>query len=242
MKIINISNTTTAYEFDELESYITYAFLIERPHTFYIIDTFCGTESMIAILDKISNCPEQKKIVVINTHFHWDHVWGNVSFKGQDIVAHENCRRLLEEQWEAQLTKNRRYIAGTTECCLPNITFSERLAFPEDGLELVYTPGHTQDCITIVDHFEKILYVGDNVERPIIYVENKDVETYKRTLALYLQYPDYQIIASHTFDIDSADIEKILNYLTALVAGEELTFSTGYERRIHEQNKSVLRD
>lgn len=43
----------------------------------YIIDTGLGSLSIDPIKDYIKN--DNKKTIVINTHYHWDHVWGNGS-------------------------------------------------------------------------------------------------------------------------------------------------------------------
>jgi glyoxylase-like metal-dependent hydrolase (beta-lactamase superfamily II) len=38
---------------------------------------------------------------VINTHWHWDHVWGNAVFAAAEIWGHEACRRHMIEHGEA---------------------------------------------------------------------------------------------------------------------------------------------
>lgn len=100
---------------------------------------------------------------MVNTHFHWDHVWGNCAFAAE-VIGHEQCRTLLEENWEAQLDKQKKFLRGRVERRLPTITFEQRLCFPEERIELFYSLGHTRDSISLYDQEERILYVGDNLD------------------------------------------------------------------------------
>lgn len=75
MRSERISNSASVYIFDDIEDYATNVFLIEKETKFYLIDTYCGTDSMKPIINTIKNTPRQKEVKVINTHFHWDHIW-----------------------------------------------------------------------------------------------------------------------------------------------------------------------
>lgn len=240
MNIQSISHDATVYIYDSIESYLTNVFFIEHESKIFIIDTFCGSESMEPILNRVNNNCGNKKVVVINTHFHWDHVWGNCSFKEKDIISHEMCRDLLDQLWEVQINKNKKYITGIAEKCLPNITFKEKIMFHNEGIELFHSPGHTEDSISIFDHNEKVLYVGDNLEKPIIYVENADIATYINTLRNYLNYNPRKIVAGHTLDLTKQDIFQTIEYLKGLSTGKKMYFKSEYMRKIHEQNLCVV--
>ncbi|MBC7958936.1 MAG: MBL fold metallo-hydrolase, partial [Vallitaleaceae bacterium] len=188
----------------------------------------------------IKNSNPQKEVVVINTHFHWDHIWGNCSFAKSDIIAHELSRCKMDEVWESQIQRNEKYVMGEIVKQLPNITFSEKLSFLQEGIELFHSPGHTKDCISVFDHQEGILYVGDNLEKPLIYVEDPDVTTYIATLKNYLAYKPKKIIASHTLEITEADLINTIAYLEGLLMGKEMQFASEYEKQIHEQNLKVV--
>lgn len=235
-----ISKQAAAYIFDNIESYLTNVFLIEKESRFFLIDTFCGSESMTPILQKL-NHKADKEVVVINTHFHWDHVWGNCSFKDKCIFSHEKCRSILEECWESQIQNNKMYISGQVEKILPNITFNKRITFHKDGIELFHSPGHTIDSISVFDHEEKVLYVGDNLEKPLIFVESDNIEAYLSTLENYLSYHPKRIAAGHTLDLTEEDILSTIHYLKLLAAGEEINFQTEYERKIHKQNINIIK-
>ncbi|MPN12311.1 hypothetical protein SDC9_159627 [bioreactor metagenome] len=72
----------------------------------YIIDTGFGTLSIDPIkeyIDKNNNIP----IIVINTHYHWDHIWGNNSLQNSMIISHKLCREMIKSTWEDSLHKNK---------------------------------------------------------------------------------------------------------------------------------------
>ncbi len=240
MDIRSISRNATALTFDSIESYLTSVFLIECGSKVFLIDTFCGTESMAPILERLAGNPDNKELIVVNTHFHWDHVWGNCGFKGKDIISHELCRELLDSFWEAQIDKNKKHILGRAEKHLPNITFKEKLIFHNEGIELFHSPGHTADSISIFDYNERILYAGDNLEKPIVYVEDADIATYVNTLENYLNYRPKKIAASHTLELTEKDIVDTIEYLKGLSAGKQLHFGSEYEREIHNQNLLMI--
>jgi len=212
VKLENISENSTVYTFDELQEYLTNVFVIEKKNRVYIIDTFCGDGYMKPILKSLGN----KEIVVINTHFHWDHVLGNCCFDGCTIISHEKCRKLLEECWESQLAENKKYILGNADKKLPNVTFDSKIYFEDDKIELFYSPGHTVDSISIYDYEEEILYVGDNLEKPMISVESNDIEAYIKTLETYISYKSKKIMAGHTLNLNERDILHTIGYLKGL--------------------------
>lgn len=238
MKSIKISENCNVFIYDDIRDYNTNVFLIEKNSKIFLIDTFCGSDSMIPIKKALEH--NNKEVIVINTHSHWDHVWGNCSFKENTIISHEICRELLDEQWEDQLNKNEKYILGNVEKYLPNITFKENINFHEEGIEIFYSPGHSIDSISIFDHDEKILYVGDNLEKPIIYVESNDIETYIKTLKIYLDYKPKKIMAGHTLNITEEDINETIKYLNDLKNGDKIEFETEYMRKIHEENYNLI--
>lgn len=240
MKNQKISKNCNAFIYNELETYNTNVFLIEKKSKVFLIDTFCGPHSMKPIKKILEDNYNSKDLIVINTHFHWDHVWGNSSFKDNIIISHELCRELLDKNWEEQLKENEKYILGSVEKFLPNFTFKESINFHNEGIEIFYSPGHSADSISIFDHDEKILYVGDNLEKPIIYVENDDIESYIKTLKRYLDYKPKKIMAGHTLDLNEEDINKIIKYLNNLKNGNKLEFETEYMRKIHMKNYYMI--
>jgi glyoxylase-like metal-dependent hydrolase (beta-lactamase superfamily II) len=122
----------------------------------YIIDTGLGSFCVAPILDCIKETAKQT--IVVNTHHHWDHIWGNSFFKDSVIVSHKLCPDLIQANWDDMLHKNIRHCYGDVSMYLPNLLFEEELYFSEDKIRLFYSPGHTMDSISILDEKEKVRF------------------------------------------------------------------------------------
>ncbi|MDP4144017.1 MAG: MBL fold metallo-hydrolase [Bacillota bacterium] len=237
MKIKKISKNAAAFVYDNIPAYLTNVFLINKSSNTYIIDTYCGSDSMLPVRDMIEN----KEAIIINTHFHWDHIWGNCVFEKNQIISHKLCRDLIAESWDTQLIKNSKYITGKVEKTLPNVTFTDKIFFHNDEIELFHSPGHTADSISIFDHEEKILYVGDNLEKPILYVEDKNISQYISTLENYLSYKPKKIVSGHTLYLTEKDLSESIKYLENLSTGKDIYFEDEYCKEIHQQNMIFIK-
>ncbi|NEU04971.1 MBL fold metallo-hydrolase [Clostridium senegalense] len=180
----------------------------------YIIDTGLGSLSIEPIKEYIKH--DNKSIIAINTHYHWDHIWGNSSLRDCTIISHKSCRKMIELDWEYMMNKNKNYIAGEVVMCLPNLTFEKELYFPEDKIRIVHTPGHTIDSISVFDEIEKTINVGDNIGDSIdeiIPILDCEKDVYINTLLKYKEM-DFDICMSgHNTILKKQVIEKILNIL-----------------------------
>jgi glyoxylase-like metal-dependent hydrolase (beta-lactamase superfamily II) len=197
MDIKQVGKRGVLFSFDEIGG-ATNVYVINGVSHIYIIDTFIGPEVMGQINSYIENNMSRKAIIVINTHYHWDHVWGNCTYKYCTIVAHEKCYEFLAAKGEEDLNKHKEYAKGDVNITLPNLTFSEMLMYEEDGVRLIHSPGHTEDSITVYDEQDKVLFVGDNLERPIPFIMSKDLDVYLRTLQSYLEIDFQVVIGGHT--------------------------------------------
>ena len=160
--------------------------LIQGKHRNYLIDTGLGSAHMDEIKAYLGE--DKKPLVVINTHYHWDHIWGNHCFPGSVIIAHRICRGLIEEKWDEMLRDYGAFIRGDVVRCLPNYVFDDAMYFSDDKVRIFYTPGHKIDCISVLDEVDAVLNVGDNIgDTPEALVPeiSTDIETYKKTLQLY---------------------------------------------------------
>ena len=100
----------------------------------YLIDTGNGEKDAKLVLDYIGKTT--KPLVVINTHMHGDHVWGNHVFSDNLIISHKLCREELDINWEIEFEKNKQFAHGAVKKCLPNLTFEDSLHFADDGIYL----------------------------------------------------------------------------------------------------------
>jgi glyoxylase-like metal-dependent hydrolase (beta-lactamase superfamily II) len=196
--------THTTFDEWDLNMYI----IRGRRHDF-IIDTGLGaphTEEMRGYLSPI------KSTVIINTHHHWDHIWGNGALQEKTIVAHELCREMIGSQWEQMMRKNFEYCLGDVSMALPDLVFTEEMYFPEDKVRLVYTPGHTIDSISVLDEVDGVLHAGDNVGDtleeivPALYC---DKQYYLDTLTKYAGLDFDTCVSGHNMPLEKDIFDRI---------------------------------
>lgn len=163
MKTLQIGKRGTLFEFTPLNKWRLNCYLIEGKNRNYLIDTACGTDDAAKMNDYILKKSPSKPLIIINTHFHWDHVWGNCYFKNRIIISEKLCREYLLKNWETMLAENVAFVSGNTELTPPNTVFTKSRAFDDDDIYLFSSKGHTPDGICVYDGVDKILYVGDNI-------------------------------------------------------------------------------
>ena len=137
----------------------------------------------------MNNGQQEKPVVVFNSHADWDHIWGNCFFKEAMILGHENCRIRIQKDGPADLKRNAMRQQGEVILVPPTATFEESYVFDDDEIEFFYSPGHTIDSSSCFDHKEKVLFVGDNVESDVPYVNHLNFDTYISSLQGYLARP-----------------------------------------------------
>ncbi len=114
-------------------------------------DQFAPLEKKIrAALTKLGGDTPQ---FLLNTHYHGDHVGGNVAFgKDSHIIAHTNIRNRL--------------LGGTDRIGLPVITFDESLSIHFNGEEIkaIHFPnGHTDGDAVIFFTGSNVVHMGDHM-------------------------------------------------------------------------------
>lgn len=193
---------------DAIPGCVTYCYLIKGKNSNYLIDTGFGSGTAEYIKDYIArNCPGEVKVV--NTHYHWDHIWGNIGFEGNAIFAHLLAVKMIGENWDEMVQKGGKCIDGHIKNVLPNTPVVDHFLFDEDGIELFYTPGHTVDSLSVYDRIDKVLHVGDNMETPFPSVDDTE-EHLVDSLKKYLGYDFDRCISGHNGDVKREDILAVL--------------------------------
>ena len=213
MKIQQIKNRGTLFTSNSA-GWDYNMYLIQGKNNDFVIDTGLGKNSVAPIIEQLKS--NHKSIVVINTHYHWDHIWGNGSFKDCMIVAHQLCRDMILAQWESTMHKHGQHCCGEVSMNLPSLVFQRELNFPDDRIRLIHTPGHTVDSISVLDEEDGVLMLADNIGDdmdeivPGLYCE-KDV--YRRTLLNYMQMQFDVCISGHNKPLGKEVISEILGFL-----------------------------
>lgn len=237
MKKMMIHPSLFAYEFLELAPYKTYVYALQKGDRVYIIDTFCGSTFMDIIK---ADFPGQD-FVVINTHYHFDHIWGNYSFSHCPIYAHQLCNTMIQRHGIRELQEQKKYFQGTQTLILPNHCFDGKQLPIADGLQLLYTPGHTLDGISVYDQTLNALFVGDTLEKPLIQIEGSYLSEYRQTLEYFLTLSVTHFYAGHTLHLTKPDVIDTLAYINALLANEAIQFNSEEIQHIHTMNQNAIK-
>jgi cyclase len=138
-----------------------------------IIDTLPFPQETSEILDLVRRKSKKGVPYVINTHSHFDHVYGNYLFNGAEVIAHELCRQTLQKRGEEELNEAKEHIPELAEVQLrlPSITFTKELTLRlgNKTLWLMHTPGTTPDSIVVYVREDRVLFAGDTV-MPVPYI------------------------------------------------------------------------
>jgi len=166
MRITKVTNRNITFSTPENAAYdVVLGLILGKRHNF-IIDTGMGGNNVTTIIEYIGN--DEKPIIAINTHAHADHILGNWVLENHTIISHILCREIIDKEWDGKIKKDmdrvKEYIDGEVHKCLPNLVFGNSIGFPEDGITIFHSPFHTEDCISVYDSVNKVLYTGDNIE------------------------------------------------------------------------------
>jgi glyoxylase-like metal-dependent hydrolase (beta-lactamase superfamily II) len=158
------------------------AFAVVSARYVVLLDTLVNAATATAMVDALGEPLATRQLLVVNTHADWDHCWGNMVFVGPQathpapIIGQRLCReRILSDQARAGLAQKQAQDAqtfGSVELAPTTLTFDGALAIHGGDLtfELIYTPGHTADHISIFVHELRTLFPGDAAEAPLPFV------------------------------------------------------------------------
>jgi cyclase len=124
-------------------------------------------ETTPKILDALKKKSNAEIRIVVNTHYHRDHIEGNSVLSGSAvIIAHENVLKRLKER-----------PGGTPEEGCPNLTFTDSLTlhFNGEDIRLIHLPnGHTDNDVFVWFTKSSVIHMGDtyfNGMFPAVYKE-----------------------------------------------------------------------
>ena len=111
---------------------------------------------------------------VVNTHFHWDHTWGNARFPESALWGHDRCRSEMIDHGEAarravldQMAAEHQDEINDVEITPPTETFASSALLDIGGrfVDLRYHGlGHTNSDIIVRVADAGVLFAGDLVE------------------------------------------------------------------------------
>jgi glyoxylase-like metal-dependent hydrolase (beta-lactamase superfamily II) len=184
------------YEPRQYEEVISY--LIVGAKRALLFDTGLGIGDVRSLVAQLTKLP----VTVLNSHTHFDHIGGNRQFKniwGRDTAYTRTNSAGATQQQLAEIVLPERLCGDLPKAfkketyAIPRFTIT---SFVKDGdvidlggrkVEVLHTPGHTPDSVSLLDRANGLLFTGDMFYAgPIfLYVPESDVPAYKRSVARY---------------------------------------------------------
>jgi glyoxylase-like metal-dependent hydrolase (beta-lactamase superfamily II) len=149
----------------------TIGYLIVGNKRALLFDTGMGISDLKKVTGELTTLP----IIVLNSHTHDDHVGGNWQFDtvyGMDTEFTRNNANGSREDAQTEITPDQ--ICGSLPKGFDAKTYSTRpwkiSSYIHDGekinlggrtIEVIATPGHTPDAISLLDRANGLLFTGD---------------------------------------------------------------------------------
>jgi len=153
----DISIVHSAYTNDPLNMY-----LILGNHSALLIDTGCGISPLKPIVDKLIG---SRKLLVFNSHAHWDHVLGNEEFG--EVYIHENEEKIVSEPYDLSNSKElfAKYYANRNFSIPPakiikKLRNGDIFDLGNIRIKVIHAPGHSSGSICLLTNKNE-LFTGD---------------------------------------------------------------------------------
>jgi cyclase len=207
--------------------------MLHTPEGMILIDTASSPMEIRTLFDAVSASPEEVRLV-INTHNHSDHTWGNQLFSCS-ILAQRLCQEImltaLKSYWspdalqanlaEMEITDpvKAQELRGVLEGLIikpPDQVFEDQLEGDLGGVkyELIHVGGHTPDASIVWLPQKKILYASDLIfQGRYPYIFDADVPAWIEVLNRLLEYHATAIIPGHGVMCGEAEIISLRQYL-----------------------------
>ncbi len=218
------------------QGYMVNSTLIIGDTSAILIDTGFTDEigaHLAKVVAKLTNKPVK---VVINTHHHGDHTFGNAAFPDARFISSEMCRKLLiqgEGEWLG-------IIQGALGRKLPNtraVPATEVYASKTktdvtlDGVKLTFwvpEAAHTAGDMMIWLPDDKVLVGGDIMVNEITpNFRDANVKLWIDTLAEVKAMPAKTVIPGHGPLMSTKDVGKMHQRMAKLYAGVEAGYKAG---------------
>ena len=242
------------------------SYLILGSRRAVLLDTGMGISNIRAAVEQLTDLP----VLVVNSHYHFDHVGGNHLF--DDIAIHELGSGRLQagppphwfasylamvEEVLAQYAVFREIDRAWFQVLAPEMQMrplpgsfdaaswrtvttapttllrdGDRLDLGDRILEVIHTPGHTQDCICLLDEAARIMFTGDTIDTGPIYAQFEDssIDSFAASTARLTAYaPKVDVLLSaHGARYQSYPelIPRVSTAFAAIKAGDVELFDT----------------
>jgi glyoxylase-like metal-dependent hydrolase (beta-lactamase superfamily II) len=233
-EVYKVAQATFAiYEPHQYEETVSY--LIVGSKQALLFDTGMGIGNIKAVVARLTSRP----VVVLNSHTHNDHVGGNWQFPyifGMDTAFTRASAKGSREDAQAELAKDN--LCGDLPKGFDRAKYATKpwknSLFVHDGfkvnlghrtVEIIATPGHTPDAISLIDRENNLLFTGDTYYPATIwlYRPETDLTAYiasvKKLAALAPQVKT--VLGAHNIPVaDPSVLAKLQDAIQTVVDGK----------------------
>jgi cyclase len=222
--------------------------LIHTPQGMVLIDTASSAAEIRSLLDAISISARQVSLV-INTHSHSDHTWGNQLFDCP-ILAQRACRHAMQsalgaewspatfqsyiadlEQTDPQKARDFRQVVDSLVIKLPDRVFEDRFEgeLGDVRYEVIHYGGHSPGLSVVWLPESKALYASDLIfQGRYPYIFDADIPRWISALETLRGYQAGMVIPGHGLPCGDADILVLRDYLQCTWEMAERHFRLGH--------------
>jgi glyoxylase-like metal-dependent hydrolase (beta-lactamase superfamily II) len=191
-----------------------------------VIDTRASHREADELLSELASLTHDPVRWVIDTHWHWDHTFGNTRFPGAEIWGHDLCRKAMVERGESMKEDAVAWLPDRlAEIADVVITPPTKVFADETRLELGDTIvamtyhglGHTDADIVV--RVGEIAFFGDLVEEgaPPVFDDGYPL-SWPQTLRSALALDPATIVPGHGDIMDRDDAVAQLDEIEAVAA------------------------
>jgi len=181
-----------------------------------IVDTRASHDQAYELIKDLTMLTDLPVCWVVNTHYHWDHCWGNALFRAAELWGHANTRlELIEHGEEARrrvvnsLPIEHHAAIREVEIVPPEHTFSDRVSLDIGrAVDLRYHGrGHTNSDISVA--VADVVFAGDLVEEsaPPSFGDAYPLD-WPTALDGLLKYVEGPVVPGHGRPVDRAFVEQ----------------------------------
>ena len=168
-----------------------------------IIDPACQYKSEETELLDFIKANHLSPVGMVNTHFHVDHIVGN-TFTCNAFNLKPQCHKNCKMFWETAAEFGAVFGIKVDNLVIP-VDFIEEgdvITFGNSSVEVLYTPGHADGSICLVNHAERYVVSGDvlfrdSIGRTDLPTGNFDTLYMSITTKLFALPDDYIVYPGH---------------------------------------------
>ncbi len=209
-----------------------------------VIDTLDTPARGRELASAIQSRTGKPVIFVTNTHYHYDHIFGNQAFDAPVIahcalageLAEAVARDLAPEtiaEWLAEHPEDR-WLADELELVYPNVIFEQRLVldFPPLLMVIRHLGGHTPDSSILDLPEENVLFAGDLIfEGRVPFLGRAHFRDTIRALRKLERLGDRLVVPGHGALCDATYVSRVADYVETLYDSVGTLIAQGWGKR-----------